>query len=330
MKKVYVFPAPNRNSVSRNPYIGNLLQSFIDEGDETNTLNALRFGPVVDMFKAVSCDILIINWPENIGERKCSVLQGAIYLSILLLCALKGVRLVWILHNKQAHKGNTIVGRVCTFVTQKAALLVATHCNDGILYYREKYRKNNIFCFPIPIYEVPSFDEPVESCDILIWGLLERYKGVLEFLNYVKKERILRGRSIAIYGLCQDKTYLDEIENVVKDMENVFYYNVHLDDKSLCRIIASSKVVIFTYNSPSTLSSASLVYTIPFKKKIIAPNVGSFKDLGELGLVSLYDQFSEIERLVDEEIDNVEEVERYMEAYTWKKFAQQLCKALEV
>jgi hypothetical protein len=70
----------------------------------------------------------------------------------------------------------------------------------------------------------------------------------------------------------------------------------------------------------SVLSSGALIFSLPAKKLIIAPYVGSFKDLGDMGIVANYHSFNDIANLTNYfELDKTK-IDEYLNTYTWDNF----------
>ena len=91
------------------------------------------------------------------------------------------------------------------------------------------------------------------------------------------------------------------------------------------------KFVFFPYNSPSLLSSGTLMDSLRMGTKILGPNVGSFKDLSYLSNVVVYDDFLEIPSIISQcnhtENDSEKDLEVFFEDNSWKKFAKNFFEA---
>jgi hypothetical protein len=199
--------------------------------------------------------------------------------------------------------------------------LVITHAKGGLEYYKQKYKRQNILYTPHPKYDnIPKYNVPntIIKYDIIIWGNVEPYKEVDKFLEYAINDPVMCKKKILICGLCRNRDYNIQINQLLTN--NITFINRYLKEEELEKLIFSSKIIMFTYSSNSILSSGALVHSLPFKKPIIGPNIGTFKDYDEAGMIKTYNHFADIATLIEKPYINEELTEEHLRLNTWENF----------
>src|SRR5882757_5098448 len=100
---VYIYPNVSKEVMgSNNPYISHL-KTALDQNDLTvdHTISGNAFMDFIR--KGLFSDMVILNWLENIPARRMGILQTLIIIPYLILLRLKGVKIIWIKHNKVSH-----------------------------------------------------------------------------------------------------------------------------------------------------------------------------------------------------------------------------------
>ncbi len=121
----------------------------------------------------------------------------------------------------------------------------------------------------------PVAEAVEKKFDLLIWGTIHPYKGVIDFLKFAKNKPEIRNIKIAISGICPDPTERKELNELLTN--NITYINDFQDIEEIAKLANESRFVLFTYNSESILSSGSLMDSIRMGTSIIGPNKGAFK-----------------------------------------------------
>ena len=101
--KVYIFPRVNSKN-DRNPYIS-LMEDTFKSLPDTSVISASGgFDQVIlDLFRCLRSDLLVVNWPETLGNRRFPLAQLIVYALLLSLSSLLGIRILWVFHNKESH-----------------------------------------------------------------------------------------------------------------------------------------------------------------------------------------------------------------------------------
>lgn len=284
--RVIIFPNPSYKSL--NPYLKDLSHSI-------NAINKDEIYDVsiVNLFKhLLDGDIYLFNWPENLVFRKLGYIQIAFFLIDLVILKIRGVRIVWLFHNISPHQGHTWVTKAIYRIFFHWSNLVVTHSQRALKYIKEQTKVKCIF-IPHPFRKkiCPTKDDDSNyQYDIIIWGSIYRYKGIVEFLksriNWTTPFKIL------IIGKCNDADYDSQIRSFVD--KNITYQNRFVDEIERDNLILSSRYVVFPYLKNSISSSGALIDSLQLGKTVIGPNVGAFQELSVDGLCYTFNEYSDI------------------------------------
>ena len=322
--KIYVYPTIHDKGRKRNPYIANLIQGLEEVGYEVTNFKKLPKRGVIDILRHFNANTFIINWPENLYSLRLGFFQVIVYCLLLVAIRLSGKKIIWILHNKEAHSNKSYFSSFSMWITAKMSNSVVTHAFHGIKFFKEKYRKSNITAFPHPVYPDISFpkDVPIKY-DFIIWGAIDPYKNILSFLKYVEDHNDeLKQYTFLICGSCKNVSLANQINQLVERNRNIHFENKFFSDADLAIAIAQSRVILYTYKESSVLSSGSVIYSLSAKKLIIGPNFGNFQELASGGQIVVYETYEEIFKLFSSSIVNERKIDEYHNQYTWNSFAQ--------
>ncbi len=321
MKKIYIFPLSNNNPKFNNKYTLYLSKSLSSHYIISNSSQVRNWG-IFDIIKFLESDIFVFNWTEKLNFLKYGLAQTFVYMISVLYLKVRGKKIIWILHNKEPHEGMSLIAKFLIEFNSKKANYVITHSYEGVNYALNvlNIRKDIVNYIPHPIYPESKLVETEKIYDIIIWGNIERYKNILEFLIYWKSFKGSEKYKIIVCGKCKDEKYLDSIRSL--RIENVEILNEYLSDEELNLLISKSKAILFTYNGQSVLSSGALIYSLPFNSTIIGPNIGSFRDMKNEGLIETYTKFEEIPDLLDSySQESLQKRVDFIKLNTWSKFA---------
>lgn len=330
MKSFYIWPLKYYND-SRNPYLMNLEDSLKKYFESNNSkAKNKKWRGVFGLFFNLDADIIIINWPENIVFKKNGVFQVFFYVLFLFLSKLFFVDIVWIFHNKKAHKKHFLneVNSILLFLTAKFSKITIVHAKSGVEYYKNKFKRNNVFFLEHPVYGFSHQKEKNEKkWDFIIWGKIEPYKNILEFLQYFTTAPEFINSKVLICGSCTDIGYKEGLMNLID--ERIDFINEHLSDNNILDYIYQSNTILFTYNSSSIFCSGSCIFSLETKKDIVGPNSGYFSELATEKLIGVFNSFSEIYE-VSKNLDiSKKKIADYIEHNTWERFAVKFCDLLK-
>lgn len=328
MKKIYIYPSYDpRHDKTGNTYIRDFHASF-GQMEDICVVNRLPGLQTFSMILNLDADVFVIHWVELIPGKPLGFLQCLVFRLVMWLVRMCGKRIVWVLHNKSPHKGRSSTAEKLMAFMARCSDAVVTHSEEGVRFFAGRYPDEDAGkCryIPHPVYSSDVYPpHPEPKWDYVIWGSVDRRKNVLEFLRFAVSDAELSRKKILVCGQCRDKNHDDEIRSVLAD--NMTYVSRFLSDDELKYYIGSSRVILFTYNTESVLSSGALIFSLNFMKPVIGPRAGSFADMP--GIVSCYDTFEDIPHLRIPE--NVEEyVVDYMKRNTWSLFAEKFMRCLE-
>lgn len=318
---IFIFPIfkKARNS-SGNSYLREFTESFSKSYSIQSKGSRYGLFSILFNFKA---DIYVLHWIESINN----VLQGFVYVFSIIFLRLLNKKVVWVLHNKQPHKGNVKLGKFYMKVTAFFCSKIVTHASEGLEYVLLVYGKkafDKTHYIPHPVYTSNIYSLPNNSInydwDIIVWGNIQPYKNILEFLKFVKASEVLNKKRILICGNCSDDEYLEKITSNLSS--NVVFINEFLSESKLQNYLLTSKAILFTYNLDSVLSSGALIYSLNYLRLIIGPNGGAFKDLNSI--VSVYDSFEDLELIDYERKPPVSDIEFYIKSNTWAQLPEKI------
>jgi beta-1,4-mannosyltransferase len=321
-KRLFVYPNTSESyRHGGNSYIRNLIFYLSDEFTIVNRKTTIGLLDV--LLKLHKCDIIYFNWIEDIPDRRFGFLQVPLLAILLFLAKIRNIKIIWFIHNNVSHSRKR--GHLKKFIVRimrNAADVILSHSNE--LKLDIDRRKFYAFDHPIEQFQ-PVVKKPRYKYDLLIWGTVSPYKGVNQFIEYVSKAQGFNIFTILIAGKFQSEAYYEDLKN--KKPVNVTLVNKILSEEELTELFSESRYVLFTYNSPSVLSSAALCKTLSLGKEVIGPGIGSFKELGRKGLLYNYDSFVSLEKLMHElETGKVKPIDkvclaRYIESVSWNNFA---------
>jgi len=232
------------------------------------------------------------------------------------------------MHNKISHsKANLKLKEYIFKKLLRLSDLVITHSGEGIIYADTLVKKHCIVYFPHPV-----LDSEVAHCeqagtpkiyDVVIWGMMAPYKGLLEFLKYLYDHKINRFR-ILIAGKFVSEEYYREVSRYKS--EHIIIRDQFVQKAELSSLIGQANATLFTYRGTSVLSSGVLMDTLTYRSAIIAPHVGAFKDLSEDGLLFTYTGFDQLVILLDRLKQNEIHIDKhktdnFLNSITWERFA---------
>lgn len=318
---VYIYPNISRDMMgSNNPYIDQLKQALKDNGLEVDPSTS-RNAFMDFLRKGMSADMVILNWLENLPSRRFGILQTVILLTYIRLLKIRGTKIIWIKHNKVSHIKKW-------FAISKKIQQVLARCADYIIIHAldagDTNPQKTIF-FPHPAGITPDKilnpreQQALPDIDLLVWGSLYPYKGVLEFLRYAKTDPALAGRNIYIAGK-SGADYWQQLQQQAGS--NTTLVNAFIDEPTLIQLFKRSRFILFTYKKDSVISSGVLMDSLAACKRIIAPDCGAFRDLAQQQqFVSLFEDFSSIASICslydnDNQL-NYQEVQKFVAQNSW-------------
>lgn len=329
MYNIYFYPKIDYTTAnSPNPYISDF--EFAIGKRNTIVNNKFNSTGVLNFFKYLfKSDIFIFNWIENLGDRRFGKIQIFAF-SIFLFCAkYLNKKIIWVLHNKYSHykKRSRWTDLLMKIMVRNSDLII-THSTAGIDFVTEKYPgyELKVKYYIHPVKEIMPKKEELnrKKFDFLIWGTIFPYKGVLEFLKFIREHN--SASKILILGKCFDSEYKKQLQGYMS--KNIVFYDQIFSIEEIAQFARQSQFTLFTYKPHSVLSSGALMDSIRMRTIIIGPNHGAFEDLNSFSFIRTFKNYEDI-LIISENYkphsDQVnDDLEDFCKKNSWKIFAENL------
>jgi beta-1,4-mannosyltransferase len=327
MKNIYLYPFTDSvKDLSKNPYISDFCDCI---SNYYNVVNKNKYNSIgiFDIFKNLfKIDYVFFNWIEEIEFKKNGKIQFIFLIILIYLLKLKKIKVVWTIHNKQAHlKDEYIINKFLIKFLAKKSDFIITHSTEGIKYANTLAKKKlNIRFFYHPLKNKNLKKKSSTEIDILIWGTISRYKGIDLFLEKLYKYNVQLKYNIKIVGIINDKNYESKLRTFENNKIQILNKFISIDD--LNSNIENSKIVLFTYSNESVLSSGAVMESLSFGANIVGPDIAVFKDLHQDGLINVYPS-------IDFFIENIEfylfnsssqDITNFIKANSWESFSNNI------
>ena len=378
-RRIYVSPSANRKSGYPNRYFvvlkENLGEYFdvLDSGNEPYLTQGWAL--LKHSFKA---DIFLLSFVETIAFHKLAFIQYLMVRLSFLVMRLRRGRIVFIFHNPRPHKGENWMSRSLTRMQLTQSCLVVSHSCETAAFARallSEYGcspdKVRYICHPIvdPSASVggvsgcasagagssvsaaegaSSFGasaagiaSATPSDEVLIWGNILPYKGVLEFVSSPAVRAA--GLKVRIVGRCKDASLASAIEKAIGQCDagqaaegstsadvsdylhrtRIVFENRAADFEELAVLIRSSRHVLFPYLPGSVSSSGVLMDTLSMGGNPVGPAIGAFADLARENVCDVYGSEAEmIEILKSDRRVNSETLRDFISRNSWQAYAK--------
>lgn len=314
-----------------NPYIQDFVASLEQTGEAT-VVNPPHKNPLFSLLSMRRWgDVFVFNWYENVPDYKYGTIQTVVALLLVLGVKICGRKIIWVLHNKDPHRqGHAKQKRFLTRFIARHSDVILTHAREGIDLAKRYDRRagEKTFFLNHPTKNRLPKSRPTEPMvyDLLIWGQISRYKGVMEYIHYLKNNPC-KELKICIAGACSSQSLAEEIASELTD--TVTFINRALSFEELARYIEQSAFVLIPYNPESILSSGTLMDSLSFGTKVIGPDTGSFRDYAQEKRLNVYTfrDYKDIEGIVTRYKDSPVSWEGYrefLEENSWNHFAHRV------
>ncbi len=326
---VYPYTYNGTNSNTNNPYIFDFINSLKSQ-DFKITNEFSKSHPLLGIIKYVnSSDVFVFHWLENVKLYKFGLFQFLFALGILQVLKKKKKKIVWFRHNFKPHNVNSLLDQIlCQYLInslKSKADLIITHSKKGLSDLEKE--KNKSFYIIHPTKNRGVLPKTDIKYDLLIWGNISKYKGVLEFLEFNYGNESLRDRKIKIVGNCPNSALLASMIPLLK--KNVSFENRPIEFEELKFLVSETRYILIPYASESVLSSGILMDSLSVGASVIGPNIGAFKDLKEEKEVNVmtFNNFKEISSILGANTIDSDYTE-YLNRHNWIYFSSDFRKLI--
>ena len=322
-QKAYFYPPRPRNGYD-NPYALNFKATLAAKFEVAEADNQPVKGQLLSLLHhALSSDVFLLNWIENVGVARNPWLRSWIALFCLNMMKWRGKKMVWVLHNIHPHEGENECTRMLKKWLFRHAHLIIAHSHDAEAYARKHARGKVLFCHhPVTPITIKGEVKPTTATDVFIWGSILPYKGVKEFvaLPQLQASKL----NVRILGHCPDPTLADEINQHCN--ERVVFENRKAPFEEIAAYIKTSHYVLFPYTDSAFSSSGALIDTLSLGGTPVAPHTGCFKDLQQEGLCITYNSQDELFDILNTRTRTIDhdKVESFINSNSWEKFIDKI------
>ncbi len=329
IKKESLFFFPSEPSTGyQNPYCNHYKESLYKHFNvldkEKDSVFKRIFTLIVNSCKA---DVFVFNWIESIIFWRYGFLQFLLAIVALFIIKCRRKKVIWMFHNIHPHNGKNVFTDYIQNWMYKHASFVISHSKEAADYVQKLAKGKVIFlCHPIEAKEVEKSVIEHTFYDVFIWGAIEPYKGVTEFLSSGISQKM--GLSVKVLGKCQNQ----ELEKTIKKYctDTITYENRHADFAEIAQYCKIAKYVLFPYVGDCVSSSGALIDTIVLGGTPVGPNIGAFKDLSEESVCLTYNNYEDLGKLLGETINIDEESRnRFIKHNSWENFSNIIIKLLK-
>lgn len=318
--KISIYPSYRKDKKQGNPFINNLYDCFPEDAEIHYVYGRNQKGLINNLF---SSKIYIMNWPENVIFDTLGFIQIFVFIACLGVLLVRKVKFVWFFHNIEPHEGHNLYSRFIYKFMLKHSSLIITLSKKGREYLVGKTNAT-IKYYPHPFKSIGekgiSFKK---KYDLYIWGSINKYKGIVEFLQMLKDKGIDNKYRILITGKCKDPVYDSNIKSLLTD--NIVYENIYIDNDKLIHNMNLSRYVLFPYLDNSVSSSGALMDSLENLVQVIGPNIGAFKDANEENVCLTYDKYDDIIQILDLNLKvDTDAIKAYVANNQWPLFGQRL------
>ncbi len=312
-KIIHVYAFPYRTKNDRNPYFKLLYSHILEESPNIEIEQGRFYKLLFTPFKVKN--IIHLHWINVLyGSRffLVSAVKLIINFSLLFIYKLRGMKVVWTMHNYVSHDfKHPLIDKLGRKLIIKLAEVIIVHSQVGKNYLKDTYqRKRDVFVIPHVNY-INFYGDLVkdrlrpreklgyQKSDIIFLnlGMLRPYKGLeelIKFFNQFSNDDILK---LLILGKGDD-LYIEKLKNMIKN-ENIVIENKFIPNEKIPLYFALADFSIFDYKEILTSGAAilSLSYAVP----VIAPRQGDLIKLikdGQNGF--LFNNEIELEKIISQ------------------------------
>ena len=274
---------------SDNPYQTLLADALEDQGvDVTFPVGYRRVLPITRALKDTGCNVLHLHWPTPYVKSEALSKRAAYAAKLLLdlsLVRLRGVHIVWTVHNVQPHKSQyPALERYMRVGIAQVAHKLIVHDPDTRNKVAREYRvaRSKVEVIPHGHYrghygEPPSQPEarrmlklPEEGRFFLHLGMLRPYKGTDELLDAWKRIADQYPEAhLVIAGQPESLVYRNALAEKSRSCSQITFRPGFVDDNVIPAYFAAADVAVFPFRRITT--SGSLVLAISYDMPVIAP-----------------------------------------------------------
>lgn len=323
MKLLY-FPSAEKNGKYPNPYstyyklaMGKYYNVYDSDNHRPLGLQSVHM-----LYRSLFADVFILNWLEEIGNYSYGRIQMELSKLAIIIMRIRKKKIVWMFHNVYPHSGETkYSANMRNFLLRNSSFIV-THSQEACTFIKGRTEvPAYYYCHPVMPFHLSDVELSIEDFDVLIWGTIHPYKGVLEFISLEELQK--SSLKIKIIGTTTNDNLINSIK--MHCNSNISLELRRADFNELAAYIKKSRYVLFPYVGGSISSSGAMMDTLIMGGNPVGPNVGAFKDLEKEKVCLIYKDYQDLLKILKSNLSILEEDrERFIRDNTWDSFASNI------
>lgn len=277
-----------------NPYQEKLL-GHLDKNDVD--IDAAEFRILFKkIIKEKNVQVLHLNWIHSYLKARNSLnslYRFFTFIVRLMIIRLRGVKIVWTVHNLSSHEENypSYLDFLARLILAKLSKAIIVHCQVAQekvgeifnIVNQEKifliHHGNYIDLYKNEISRQDSRDKLCLAEDekvILFMGIIRPYKGIYELIEAFKEIDNCQKRKLLIAGKIINEGDSEEILGAIGDAENIIFRPGYVLDEDVQIYMNACDVVVLPYKN--ILTSGAAILAMSFGKACVAPRIGCMEE----------------------------------------------------
>lgn len=253
-----------------------------------------------DIYEKSDISVIYLNWIEDIMDDSDRL--------FLQKAAARGVRIVWVFHNKLPHDARLQNdGKLADmrFLTQLADRIVI-HSQESIAVlqaYDPGLKREKVHYLPHPDFIGRYYEYctgirsrlGVGEDEMLfaLYGNLKPYKNIELLIEAMEKLTDLNCHLLAA-GQAQDAGYAQELQRLTRKMENVTVLNGYISNLQMGSFLKAADVLVLPYDTTSGMNSGAMIMAFSYERTVVVSDIAMAHDFPE-GLLYRYGYTSQEE-----------------------------------
>lgn len=239
-----------------------------------------------NFFQLNDIDALFLNWVEDKMDEHDRML--------ILKAAEAGIRIYWVFHNRISH--NKCNEKTCkaniTFLLENVTdIIILSHSSIKYLYeYIPHLDMDKIHYLPHPNYtgvygalENSKLVEKIATSQFVFGctGTLRPDKNIELVIKAFKQFPYRNESKLFIAGKSYNEDYLDTLEKLIGDDENILLFPEHVPDYMMNFYVESADVLILPYDIKTCMNSGVMLLAFTNKRTVIVSDISMTTEFNE-------------------------------------------------
>jgi beta-1,4-mannosyltransferase len=285
-----VYPLPPQ--LPTNPYLDQLYGSMAAPDIQVRRIRPRYAVPALLLGRGPR--ILHLHFFDELTQcpsKRETAVRSLLFLALLALLRLRGVRLVWTAHNLEPHElYHPTWGFLVYRLVARWSATIITHSRAARDLLEARYGPLHD-CHVIPIghyiglYGPPreraasraALDLPAGGPVLLNLGALRPYKNIEGLIDaFAALPELTRG-TLLIAGVAKSPAYAEQLRQRTAMVPGVRLHTDFIADAQLPTYLAAADVVVLPYRK--MLTSAMLLCALSYQRPVVAPAFGAVREL---------------------------------------------------